>query len=53
MAMDEVIATGGPATAPFLVPSRNCRRLERAARLSFLIDGDAYYRALRNVFAAR
>jgi phospholipase D1/2 len=51
MAMDEVIATGGPATAPFLVPSRNCRRLERAARLSFLIDGDAYYRALRNVFA--
>jgi phospholipase D1/2 len=51
MAMDEVIATGRPATAPFLVPSRNCRRLERAARLSFLIDGDAYYRALRDVFA--
>ena len=51
MAMDEVIATGGPATAPLLVPSRNCWRLERAARFSFLIDGDAYYRALRDVFA--
>jgi phospholipase D1/2 len=49
--MDEVIATGRPATAPLLVPSRNCWRLERAARLSFLIDGDAYYRALRDVFA--
>ncbi len=51
MAMDELIATDRPATAPLLVPSRNCWRLERAARLSFLIDGDAYYRALRDVFA--
>src|SRR5439155_1000759 len=50
MAMDEVIASNRPA-APLLVPSRTCWRLERAARLSFLIDGDAYYRALRDVFA--
>jgi hypothetical protein len=51
MAMGEVIASGRLATAPLLVPSRNCWRLERAARLSFLIDGDAYFRALRDVFA--
>src|SRR5438132_113208 len=50
MAMDEVIASHRPA-APLLVPSRTCWRLERAARLSYLIDGDAYYRALRDVFA--
>jgi len=51
MAMDELIATDRPATAPLLVPPRTCWRLERAARLSFLVDGDAYYRALRDVFA--
>jgi phosphatidylserine/phosphatidylglycerophosphate/cardiolipin synthase-like enzyme/uncharacterized membrane protein YdjX (TVP38/TMEM64 family) len=51
MTLDEVIASKPVATAPLLVPTRNCWRLERAARLSFLIDGEAYYRALRDVFA--
>jgi phosphatidylserine/phosphatidylglycerophosphate/cardiolipin synthase-like enzyme/uncharacterized membrane protein YdjX (TVP38/TMEM64 family) len=51
MPLGEVIASERAATAPLLIPTRNCWRLERAARLSFLIDGEAYYRALRDVFA--
>ena len=35
------------ASAPLLRPGRNCWRIERAARLSFLIDGAAYFRAVR------
>lgn len=34
-----------------LVPGRNCWRVERASRLSFLIDGDAYFRAVRAAIA--
>lgn len=30
------------------VPSRNCWRVERADRLAFLIDGQAYFRALHS-----
>src|SRR3982750_1699858 len=30
-----------------LQPGRNCWRIERAARLSFLFDGAAYFRAVR------
>ncbi len=30
-----------------LLPGRNCWRIERAHRLSFLIDGAAYFRAVR------
>jgi len=33
--------------APLLRPGRNCWRVERASRLSFLIDGAAYFRAVR------
>jgi phosphatidylserine/phosphatidylglycerophosphate/cardiolipin synthase-like enzyme/uncharacterized membrane protein YdjX (TVP38/TMEM64 family) len=33
--------------APILRPGRNCWRIERAARLSFLVDGAAYFRAVR------
>lgn len=34
-----------------LVPGRNCWRIEPAQRLSFLIDGDAYFRAVRAAIA--
>src|SRR4051812_19388426 len=30
-----------------LEPGRNCWRIEHAHRVSFLIDGDAYFRAVR------
>lgn len=30
-----------------LIPGRNCWRIEHADRLSFLIDGEAYFRAVR------
>jgi len=33
--------------APLLRPGRNCWRIERAKRLSFLIDAAAYFRAVR------
>src|SRR6478672_7049532 len=33
--------------APLLRPGRNCWRIEHAARLSFLVDGAAYFRAVR------
>jgi len=34
-----------------MVPGRNCWRVERAARLSFLIDGAAYFGAVRSALA--
>lgn len=34
-----------------LVPGRNCWRIERAQRLSFLIDGAAYFAAVRSAIA--
>ena len=33
---------------PVLDPGRNCWRVERADRLAFLVDGDAYFRSVRN-----
>ena len=33
--------------SPLLVPGRNCWRQERAGRIAFLVDGDAYFRAVR------
>ena len=30
------------------VPGRNCWRVERAERASFLVDGDAYFHAFRD-----
>jgi phosphatidylserine/phosphatidylglycerophosphate/cardiolipin synthase-like enzyme/uncharacterized membrane protein YdjX (TVP38/TMEM64 family) len=42
----------GPAPAPALArPGHNCWRVERAARVGFLIDGENYYRALADAFA--
>jgi phosphatidylserine/phosphatidylglycerophosphate/cardiolipin synthase-like enzyme/uncharacterized membrane protein YdjX (TVP38/TMEM64 family) len=40
-------AGAGRAGERLLVPGRNCWRIERAQRLSFLIDGAAYFRAVR------
>jgi phospholipase D1/2 len=37
--------------AGLLVPGRNCWRIERAQRMSFLIDGEAYFRAVRRAIA--
>ncbi|MGZ5144825.1 MAG: VTT domain-containing protein [Burkholderiales bacterium] len=34
-----------------LVPGRNCWRIERAKRLAFLIDGAAYFSALRSAIS--
>jgi len=36
--------------SPICVPGRNCWRIERANRAAFLIDADAYYRALAAAF---
>jgi phospholipase D1/2 len=33
-----------------LCPGQNCWRIEQADRLAFLVDGDAYFRALREAF---
>lgn len=43
-------AENAPATG-LLVPGRNCWRIERAHRLAFLIDGAAYFAALRAALA--
>jgi phosphatidylserine/phosphatidylglycerophosphate/cardiolipin synthase-like enzyme/uncharacterized membrane protein YdjX (TVP38/TMEM64 family) len=37
--------------AGLLVPGRNCWRIEHARRLAFLIDGAAYFKALRSSIA--
>ncbi len=40
------------ATLPgMLVPGRNCWRIERANRLAFLVDGAAYFTAVREAIA--
>jgi hypothetical protein len=33
------------------VPGRNCWRIERAARVAFLVDGDEYFGAVRAALA--
>ena len=38
--------------AGLLVPGRNCWRIEHAHRLSFLVDGRAYFRAVREALRA-
>ncbi len=43
-----VAANGGTS---LLRPGSNCWAVERAARVSFLIDGDAYFRAFRSAAA--
>src|SRR5574340_1836314 len=42
---DELRAPG------LLVPGRNCWRIERARRVSFLVDAAAYFRAARSAMA--
>lgn len=41
-----------PATGPICVPGRTCMATPRADRVSFLVDGDAYFRALTHALAA-
>lgn len=36
---------GASGDAPILVPGRNCWRIERASRVAFLIDAEAYFSA--------
>ncbi|HEU4504189.1 MAG TPA: VTT domain-containing protein [Nitrospira sp.] len=38
---------GRTSESSLFVPGRNCWRVERAERASFLVDGDAYFRAFR------
>jgi len=50
MAGDPAVMTNraaAPADEALLVPGRNCWRVERADRLAILIDGDAYFAAVR------
>src|SRR5262245_18846473 len=44
-------ADGFVRRPPLLAPGRNCWRIERATRLSFLIDGDEFFDALRRALA--
>ena len=37
--------------APLLVPGCNCWRIERAGRVAFLVDGEAYFGAVRAALA--
>ena len=37
--------------APILAPGRNCWRIERAARVAFLVDGAQYFGAVRSALA--
>ncbi|MEN3353563.1 MAG: phospholipase, partial [Betaproteobacteria bacterium] len=43
--------TRSVAAQGLLVPGRNCWRIERANRLAFLIDGAAYFAAVRSAIA--
>jgi phosphatidylserine/phosphatidylglycerophosphate/cardiolipin synthase-like enzyme/membrane protein DedA with SNARE-associated domain len=36
---------------PLLTPGRNCWRIEKSSRLAFLVDGDAYFSAVRAAIA--
>jgi phosphatidylserine/phosphatidylglycerophosphate/cardiolipin synthase-like enzyme/uncharacterized membrane protein YdjX (TVP38/TMEM64 family) len=41
-----------PAASPRLLePGRNCWRIDRASRVAFLVDGDAYFSAVRSALA--
>ena len=48
--MDQTVAQT-LAASPLLVPGRNCWRIEKCRRLAFLVDGDAYFRAVRQAIA--
>jgi len=47
----EVTVDASRRFAPMLVPGRNCWRIERAARLAFLVDGEEYFGAVRAALA--
>jgi phospholipase D1/2 len=44
-------ATARRAPSRLLVPGRNCWRIERAARVAFLVDGEAFFAAVRSALA--
>src|SRR6266508_3590971 len=48
--MDSQVTLSADQTR-LLVPGRNCWRIERAKRVSFLIDGAAYFTAVRAAIA--
>jgi phosphatidylserine/phosphatidylglycerophosphate/cardiolipin synthase-like enzyme/uncharacterized membrane protein YdjX (TVP38/TMEM64 family) len=48
---DPRAAGASRADAPILVPGRNCWRVERASRVAFLVDGEAYFGAVRSALA--
>jgi phosphatidylserine/phosphatidylglycerophosphate/cardiolipin synthase-like enzyme/uncharacterized membrane protein YdjX (TVP38/TMEM64 family) len=39
------------STSPLLIPGRNCWRIEKSRRLAFLVDGEAYFSAVRAAIA--
>ncbi len=41
-----------PSAGPLLSPGRNCWRVEKARRVAFLVDGEAYFGAVRAALAA-
>lgn len=49
--LESTIAQRASPASPLLVPGRNCWRIERAARLAFLIDGEEYFGAIRHALA--
>jgi len=44
-------APGAPRSTRVLAPGRNCWRIEQAARLAFLVDGEEYFGAVRKALA--
>ena len=49
--MNSIASRPAAAGQGLLVPGRNCWRVERANRMAVLIDGDAYFRAVRAAIA--
>ena len=37
------------SSSPLLLPGRNCWRVEPVEKAAFLVDGEAYFRAFRDV----
>ncbi len=52
-AVAPALAPGNPgrAEASFFAPGRNCWRIERAAQVAFLVDGEEYFGAVRDALA--
>ena len=43
---------GEPVSSPLLTPGRNCWRIERADKVSLLVDGEEYFGAVRSALAS-